>query len=177
MTSEVHPGRGSVGLTLVETLVVVILVGIMAGVALQRLLPLIGKAELVSFMTVRNQLNSALLMETAKRIAGGRASTVTDLQNSNPMTLLLRTPDNYLGEVRQPNHERMARRSWYFDPVKELLFYRIGDRHRLVTDANHIAFRVRLAYRDLNGDGDFLAKVDEFSGVTIEPLQPYELKP
>ena len=171
----VSPGPGERGLTLIETLVVVIAVGIMAGLALQRLLPLIGKAEVVSFMSVRNQLDSALLMETAKRIAAGRSATVTELQGSNPMQLLLRPPDNYIGEVKFPDHDQMPKRSWYFDKVADLLFYRIGDRERLKSDTNRIAFQVRLSYRDANADGKYGAAADEFRGVMLHPLDGYEL--
>ncbi len=163
------------GLSLIETLVVVIAVGIMAGFALQRLFPLIGKAEIVSFTTVRNQLNSALMMETAKRIAAGESGRVAELQGSNPMLLLLRPPDNYLGELNFPDHNRMPKRSWYFDRVADLLFYRIGDSERVQASANRIAFQVRLSYGDADADGNYGAASDEFRGVMLEAVDPYEL--
>ena len=170
--------RQARGLTLIEVLVVVIVVGILTGFVLKRLVPLIGKAEAVAFATVVNQLENALLLETAKRIAGGQGATVAALTDGNPMDLMLRPPDNYLGEYAVPDMGSLPKRSWHFDPARRLLVYRIGDPARFQTGESApslIEFRVQVAYRDRNSDHRYRPTDDDFEGVRLQPQRPYRL--
>lgn len=155
-----------------------ILIGILAGFALQRLLPLIGKAETVSFAMVVNQLDNALLLETAKRIAAGESRSVTQLVGSNPMELMLRPPDTYLGELRLPAVGALPKRSWYFDPVDETLVYKPGDAGRFVDGERHLKrleFRVSLVYHDRDGDQRYSPKYDDFGGISLRPTAEYQV--
>ncbi len=166
------------GLTLIIVLVVLILVGILAGFALQRLLPLIGKAEAVAFATVVNQLENALLLETAKRIAGGKGASVTTLADTNPMQLMLRPPDNYIGELHTTATESLPRRSWHYDLSRDTLVYRIGalDRFQQAEQAlARIEFRVSVAFDDRNGDRRYQPRLDDFGGIRLQPQAPYRL--
>ena len=63
MSAPLHALRA--GFTLIELLVVVVAIGILAGFALDRLYPLIGRAERVAFMRIQAQLLSALLLIVA----------------------------------------------------------------------------------------------------------------
>ena len=162
------------GLTLVEVAVVVVLIGILAGLALQRVIPLIGKAEVVAFLTVKNQLNSALMMETAKRIASGRSRLVPRLENSNPMKLLFEPPENYLGEMSLPKHEDLPPRSWYFDRVTDKLFYRVGDTQRFGISDSVIGFQVQLSVRDPYPD-ESQAMAEEIVGVRLVSNEALQL--
>ena len=166
------------GITLVEVLVVVILIGILAGFALQRLLPLIGKAEAVAFATVVNQLDNALLLETAKRIAGGKGASVPQLIGSNPMDLMLRPPGNYLGEISVGADGRIAKRSWYFNPIDETLVYRIGSGAHFISGERRlerVEFRVSMVFRDRDGDQVYSPQADDFGGISLRPKQPYRV--
>ena len=163
----------SSGLTLIEFLVAIILIGILAGFALQRLLPLIGKAEAVAFATVVNQLDNALLLETAKRIAGGEGRSVPQLAGSNPMDLMLRPPDNYLGEKRILATQTLPERSWFFDPGRELLVYSTGDAARFLDGdrpLKRVEFRVSLAFHDRDGDQRYSPQHDDFGGISLRPM-------
>ncbi|HEX7061737.1 MAG TPA: prepilin-type N-terminal cleavage/methylation domain-containing protein [Woeseiaceae bacterium] len=51
------------GFTLIALAVVVVVIGILAGFALDRLLPLFGEAERIAFLQVQNDLRSALMLE------------------------------------------------------------------------------------------------------------------
>lgn len=172
------PGKSAQGLTLIEVLVVLILVGILAGFALQRLLPLIGKAEAVSFATVVNQLENALLLETAKRIAGGKGASVTALADTNPMQLMLRPPDNYVGELHTAGGDSVPNRSWHYDLSRDTLVYRIGDPERFRQGEQGLArieFRVSVAFNDRDGDHQYHPQFDDFGGIRLQSQEAYRL--
>src|SRR6185295_11642372 len=83
------------GFSLVELLVVVIAIGILAGALLDRVLPLIGRAQRAAFVQVKADLQTALLLEAAERITRGEGPSLQNLADGNPMTLLLAAPANY----------------------------------------------------------------------------------
>lgn len=157
-------------------LVVVIAIGILSGVALERLLPLVGKAEHIAFLQVRSQLQSALLLRTADLITRGDSGALAELGTQNPMELLLQRPDNYLGSLERPGRGDVPARHWYFDPVPGRLVYRIGTRAHfdgLQGAEDRIEFEVRLAYRDGDGDGTFDARADRFEGMRLESVHAF----
>ncbi len=94
--------RYSRGFSLLELVVVVIAVAILTGVALDRLLPLVGRAQRAAFLDVQRTLQSSLLIAAAERIVSGEAATIPELAAANPMTLLLSPPANYVGALAAP---------------------------------------------------------------------------
>ena len=68
-----HALRYARGFSLLELVVVVVAVAILTGVALDRLLPLVGRAQRAAFLRVQGDLQSALLLEAADRITRGEA--------------------------------------------------------------------------------------------------------
>src|SRR5947207_307309 len=120
--ARMHKSRG---FSLVELMVVVIAVGILAGALLERVLPLVGRAQRTAFVQVRVDLQTALLLEAAERITRGEATTLPNLAQANPMTLLLSPPANYLGSFARPPDDVPAA-SWYFDQHSRRLVYRVG---------------------------------------------------
>lgn len=157
-------------------LVVVIAIGILSGLALERLLPLVGKAEHIAFLQVRSQLQSALLLRTAELITRGDGAALADLDTRNPMDLLLQPPENYLGSLEQPARGEVPARHWYFDPVPGRLVYRVGTQAHfdgLQGPEDRVEFQVRLAYRDSDGDGAFDARADRFEGIGLESVHAF----
>jgi len=163
------------GFSQFELVVVVVLVSVMAGFLLVRVLPLIGQAERVAFMQTKQQIQSALLLEAAERIARGESASLAALAGTNPMDLLLEPPGNYLG-ARQPGDRSLPRRSWYFDADENLLVYRPGRQSRfdpLDGPADRIEMQVNFVYRDRDSDGAFNASVDHFDGLRFASVHPY----
>lgn len=156
--------------------VVVACIGILAGLALERLLPLIGKAERVAFMRVQAQLQNALTMETAQRIVRGESARVPRMAGSNPMDYLLQPPANYLGAYHDPPHGEMPAGHWYFDEGRGRLVYRVGSHVDFETETgpgDRAEFQVRLAFRDENGNGFYDPSADIFDGVWLRSAYAY----
>jgi len=165
------------GFTLVELVVVVIAIGILAGLLLERVLPLIGRAERVAFEQVQSQIQSALLLEAAERVTRGESATLAELAGANPMALLLKPPGNYLGALDRPEPASLPRRIWYFDARERRLVYRPGRRagfEPLEGPADRIELRVAFVYGDRDGDGRFDPASDDFDGLRLEPVHAYE---
>ncbi|HUQ51776.1 MAG TPA: hypothetical protein VM692_06110 [Gammaproteobacteria bacterium] len=163
------------GFSLLELVVVVIAVAILLGLALDRLLPLVGRAQRAAFLDVQRELQSSLLLAAAERITSGEAATLPQLAAANPMALLLQPPANYLGELAEPAD--VPRASWYFDEQSGLLSYRVGRYTRFKAGegpTDRIELRVAFAYQDRDGDGVFDAAGDRFDGLKLTPVHSYD---
>jgi len=163
------------GFSLLEMVVVIVLIAVMAGFLLVRVLPLIGQAERVAFFHTTVQIQNALLLEAAERIARGESASLSSLAGTNPMELLLEPPGNYLG-ARRSSDQSLPRRSWYFDTDENLLVYRPGRQAQfdpLDGPADRIEMQVNFVYRDRNADGVFNASVDHFDGLRFASVHSY----
>jgi len=162
---------GSSGFSLFELVVVIALISLLVGIALNRLLPYIDEAERVAVLTLESQIKSTLLTSAAKRIAGGKAASISDLDGSNPMHLMLEAPKNYAGELHQQDRDGVPRRNWYFDLDSRRLVYRTGRRFGWSNDDKPMLdpeFVVRVAFNDRNGNGSFEPGTDELYGVRLQ---------
>jgi general secretion pathway protein G len=163
------------GFSLLEFVVVVIVIGVAAGFALDRMLPLIGRAERIAFVQVQSQLKSALLLEAAERITRGESRTLLSLDASNPMGLLLTPPANYRGAVPAVN-EYLPAATWVFDESRRRLVYRVGkfNKFEALSGPNDmVELEVQFAYRDRDSDGVYNPSVDSFGGLKLAAVNPY----
>lgn len=163
------------GFSLLELVVAIVLVAVLAGFLLVRVLPLIGQAERIAFLQTRQQIQSALLLEAAERVARGESASLASLSGMNPMQLLLEPPGNYFGNYSQAG-QRLKRRAWYFDPRDSLLVYRPGRQAQfdpLEGPGDRIEMRVSFVFRDRDLDGSFNASVDHFDGLRLESIHAY----
>jgi prepilin-type N-terminal cleavage/methylation domain-containing protein len=164
------------GFTLIEFLVVVVAIGILAGVLLDRVLPLIGRAQRAAFMQVQADLKTALLLEAAKRITRGEAAELATLADANPMTLLLSPPANYLGSFSWPPDGDVPRASWYFDEHSHRLVYVVGRYTRfdpLNGPPRRIELKTEFVFADRDGDGSYDPVRDDFEGLRLQPVHAF----
>ena len=166
----------SSGFSLVELLVVVIAIGILAGALLDRVLPLIGRAQHTAFLQVKADLQTALLFEAAELITRGEGASLQSLEDRNPMTLLLTPPANYVGSFKLPQEDEMPVASWYFDEHTHRLVYRVGRYTRfdaLGGPPGRVELKTEFVFDDRNGDGTFEPGPDDFRGLRLTPAHAF----
>jgi prepilin-type N-terminal cleavage/methylation domain-containing protein len=168
--------RADRGFSLVELAVVVAALVILAGVILDRVLPVIGRAQRAAFLDVQRDLQSSLRLAAAERIASGESAKVLELATVNPMSLLLTPPENYRGVLTGPQQADLPPATWYFDGQTKRLGYRVGRYTRFVAQdgpLDRIELRVAFVYNDRDADGVFDAGSDYLDGFRLEPVHGY----
>ena len=130
---------------LIELVVVISIVALTFGVALERLLKYQEMGERAGLEQNLAAINSALTMRFAAFVISGRPEAIQEEAGRNPITLLDRAPENYLGELYMPDEKTLPRASWYFDRATGELVYVPNRRRYLSTAAGPpeaIRFRV-----------------------------------
>jgi prepilin-type N-terminal cleavage/methylation domain-containing protein len=169
--------RVSRGFTLLELVVAVVAITVVGGLVLDRVLPLVGRAQRTAFLQVQRDLQSSLRLAAAERIASGSGATVAELAASNPMALLREPPANYVGALTAPQQTDVPPGSWYFDASAGLLVYRVGRYTRFAAQNgpdDRIELEVAFVYDDRDADGLFDAARDHLGGLTLKPVHAYE---
>ena len=103
------------GFTLIELIVVICIVAVLFGVALDRLQRYQELAERVAMERNLAAMNLALTLKFASLVTSGRVAEIEKEAGTNPVRLLARPPDNYLGELYAPDPATIAEGSWFFD--------------------------------------------------------------
>jgi prepilin-type N-terminal cleavage/methylation domain-containing protein len=134
------------GFTLIELLVVICVVALLFVIALDRLLRYQELAERTAMEQNLAAINIALTSKFAALIAAGRGEVIAAEAGANPVNLLARPPENYLGELYSPPPDSLAPRSWYYDRQSGDLIYVPGRTRYLSAPEprNGLRFRVML---------------------------------
>ena len=120
------------GFTLVELLVVISIIALLFGVALDRLLKYQELGERAAMEQNLAAINTALTMKFAAYVARGRPQAIENEVGKNPIGLLARPPENYLGELFSPDQKTLPPAAWYFDRASAELVY-VPNRRRYLT--------------------------------------------
>jgi prepilin-type N-terminal cleavage/methylation domain-containing protein len=160
------------GFTLIELIVVICIVALLFGIALDRLMRFQELGERTAMEQNIAAINVALAMKFAALVASGRAPAIEKEVAANPVDLLARPPENYLGALFMPSAELLPPRSWYFDRASGDLVY-VPGRTRYLTlpsDAtNGLRFHVVLAESSPRA----VEGVTELRQALIRPRAPY----
>jgi prepilin-type N-terminal cleavage/methylation domain-containing protein len=143
------------GFTLIELVVVVCVVALLFAVALDRLLRYRELAERAAVQQNLAAINVALTSKFAALILAGRAEQVDKEVGTNPVALLTRPPENYLGEWYSAP-EPPTPRSWYYDRLNGDLVYVPGRNRRLLVagqPAERLRFGIVLSPAVAGGEG------------------------
>ena len=160
------------GFTLVELIVMVCLVAILFGLALDRLTRYQELGERTAMEQNLAAINVALTMKFAALVVAGRGAAIEKEVGANPVDLLARAPENYLGALYAPGTDSLPRQSWYYDRQSGDLVYLPG-RTRYLSQppdaASGLRFRVALVEPSARKDEG----LRELRQAVIRPRQPY----
>jgi general secretion pathway protein G len=153
------------GLTLIELVVVICAVALLYGVALDRLLRYQELAEKTALEQNVAAINVALTLKFGALVVRGRGAAIAQEVGRNPVDLLARPPEGYVGELAHAaSVGDLQRSSWYFDRSSGELVY-VPNRTRYLTeppDAAQRGLRFRVALTEPRGaraDGEPLPEL------------------
>jgi prepilin-type N-terminal cleavage/methylation domain-containing protein len=160
--------RRNRGFSLLELVVSLTLVAVLVGVFLDRALYYREQAEKSAMEQVANDLRSSVNLRVAELVLDNRFRELAELATQNPMDLLARKPQNYLGVLDGARVQEVVPGSWYFDiKSKEVVYYVDSGQYFAPDDQGRmrVAWRVKL---EKGGDG---AAAPQWA--RLELVQPY----
>lgn len=171
--------RATAGFTLLELVAVVVVVSILFLAVSSRLWALRVDAERVAMMQVLGTLNSAIGIKLADCIVRSDMGSVQVLAGSNPMDLLAKVPENYVGAVDDSKTEVPAG-NWYFDTASRSLVYRVKYADGFTggpAGMPRARFALHLVVEHIPGYGGVGPGKDAVVGVRLDPVEPYRWTP
>jgi general secretion pathway protein G len=112
------------GFSLLELVVSLTLIAVLVGIFLDRALFYREQAEKAAMEQVAQDLRSSVNLRVAELALENRFQELRDLTAENPMELLARKPQNYLGILPGPGVQEVVTGHWYFDKTsKEVVYF------------------------------------------------------
>ena len=161
------------GFTLIELLVVICVVALLFGVALERLLKYQELAERTALELNLAAINVALNLKFAALVTSGRGELIEKEAGANPVNVLARPPENYLGELYAPESAGLPKASWHYD-LRSREFVYVPNRARYLsyprgTAPGNLRFRVVLTEASKEPEAP-----RELRQPLIAPVAPYQ---
>jgi general secretion pathway protein G len=156
------------GFSLLELVVSLTLVAVLIGVFLDRALYYREAAEKSAMEQVALDLRASVSLRVAELVLENRFKDLPELAAQNPMDLLDRKPQNYLGVLKGLPAQEVVRPGWYFDITsKEVVYYVDSGQYFAPDDQGRmrVAWRVKL----VQGAGGAAAP----QWAHLELVQPY----
>lgn len=163
------------GFTLFELILAIIIVALAAGILLGRVLFYQEMAEKTAMEQTVGGLRSALTIQLSGLMARGRMEDIPKLESVNPMVLLTRFPENYVGEYYGTPNDVSAG-SWYFDLKSRELVYLVRRGMHFQSGQKgekNVRYRVSLVYNDWLQTASDKQAEKEPGGITLQEVQPY----
>lgn len=135
------------GFSLFELVIALLLVAVLIGVFLERALYYRELAEKSAMEQVALDLRSSVNLRVAELVLEGRFAELEPLAARNPMDLLQRKPQNYLGILTGANSQEIVTGNWYFDITSKEVVYFVDSGQNFAPDdqgRKRVAWRVRL---------------------------------
>lgn len=139
------------GFSLFEMVLVVLLIGVLVTIAVDRLLQLQIEAERISVRHVIGTLESAVYLQVAEMVVKQGLDSVRQLENANPMDYLQKLPNNYVGVKNSEAASQVPVLNWYFDSVDDVLVYKVQNKKYFESEIEgepRIILKLFLVFRD-----------------------------
>jgi prepilin-type N-terminal cleavage/methylation domain-containing protein len=172
----IGPRRARAGFSLLELLVVIVLIGILLSVAIDRLMVMSAKAERYAMDQVLGSLRSGIQIRVAELIATNRAGEIAALAGTNPMRRLAELPPNYLGELFGPDPAVLQAGNWYFDTRERALVYLVDNEQffdSALPPPARAFFAIEPVFDDTDRNGRYDAGVDVMRGLRLASRTDY----
>jgi prepilin-type N-terminal cleavage/methylation domain-containing protein len=162
------------GFTLFEIVVVILLIGVLMTMAIDRMLQLQVVAEKVSVEQMLGNLQGAVNLQAAELVVDKGLASMKSLAGTNPMEYLQVPPANYIGLRNDTDAAQLPQESWYFDTKQNILVYTVKNTDYFETSlvgTPRIRLRVELIFKDNNGRG-----AGQVRGINVNSLDEYRWK-
>jgi len=160
--------RRTRGFSLLELVVSLTLVAVLVGVFLDRALYYREQAEKSAMEQVANDLRSSVNLRVAELVLESRFADLAALPSQNPMDLLARKPQNYLGVLDGSGVQEVVTGNWYFDKTSKEVVYYVDSGQYFASDDQG---RMRVAWRVKLEKGVGGAAAPQWA--RLELVQPY----
>jgi general secretion pathway protein G len=158
------------GAHLLEFVVVVVVVGVLMTILLQRVFYYQGEAERIAFVNTVANVRTALEIKVAQGKLPGGSIDLTTLTEQNPLNLLKNKPSNYAGELFKPSDSDIGEGNWCFDRSDKTLIYLLNNVNSFEdAQSKRLKFKVkfsRLPHRPAKPSG-----TPEPTGVAFEQVK------
>jgi len=167
------------GFTLLELAIVVSLIAVLMGFAIDRLIGLQVDAERVQMQRVVGTLRSAARMEMAGAIVHHDMARLGRLDGGNPMALLEQPPPNYVPPKGEPRRGDRAAGGipqpgeWSFGNGYLVYHVKNTDYFQSTGKKGEVRYRLTLDYDDVNGNGRFDAALDHPRGLVVQAVDEF----
>jgi len=164
------------GFSFLELVLVIIIIGLLLTVAVDKLLILKVEAERTAMETILGNLRSAMNLQVADHITRNKVGELAKIQDSNPMDWLSVRPDGYIGVLDEPDPADVEPYKWYFDSYNKELVYKVGNADYFESKPKSLKlarFKLKLDYTDADSNGGYNPRIDEIHGLTLNSVEPY----
>jgi general secretion pathway protein G len=161
------------GFTLLELMLVVLIIGVLGVVLLDRMRYYQEAAEKAAMEQTVTHLRSALRLQIAERLVRGNGQMAALLQ-ANPVDWLTPPPNNYVGERFAPKAGEIVGGNWYFDLKDRQLVYLVGLGRHFSPDPlgrKQVRFALRPVAKSTQEQTS--AAANEIQGIVLAEVVPY----
>jgi len=173
---QLQPTRES-GFSLLELILVIVTIGILFTVAVDKLLVLKVEAERTAMNQVLASLRSAMNIQVASHISKNTINQLPKRIHTNPMDWLSEKPSSYIGVLDEPDPADITPGKWYFDSYNKYLVYRISHSKYFksaLKGVKRARFQIKLDYTDVDANGEFNPNIDLIHGLILKSIDKYQ---
>ncbi len=189
-------------LTRLERALALIIILLVLGTFTRHILLVFARAEMSMVSATIINLNSSLKYYAALAVMRGDYAQLSRMDGMNPVDevqllqdnlvenneqveLISETstfptfnkPRNYIGELKRPDPDMIAKGEWYFDTDTRTLNYRVINAEYFsgeMQSNNIISFKVNIEYVDSDGNGRYNPQTDKFVSINVENITAYD---